>query len=146
MGAILQIFFDLSRPAADCLIKLFPTKNFLHLSSIQPHPKLPKIINIQSNTNPTLNPTFSLYHINIYLYAQRYNQRYKPISYSLIYQIIYQKSSVFPESYSKSQFNLTYLHYNQYINLISFYFKPNKYPLILSCPKYLIYNTNLILS
>lgn len=41
----------------------------------------------------------------------------------------------FPESYSKSQFNLTYLHYNQYTNLISFYFKPNKYPLSLVLSK-----------
>lgn len=41
----------------------------------------------------------------------------------------------FPESYSKSQSNLTYLHYNQYTNLISFYFKPNKYPLSLVLSK-----------
>nr|DAF79572.1 MAG TPA: hypothetical protein [Caudoviricetes sp.] len=50
----------------------------------------------------------------------------------------------FPESYSKLQFNPTYLHNNQYINLVSFYSKPNQYPFVLFCPKYLIYNTNLI--
>lgn len=51
----------------------------------------------------------------------------------------------FPESYFKLQSNLTYLYYNQYTNLISFYFKPNKYSFILSYLKCLIYNTNLIL-
>lgn len=110
MGAILQIFFDLSRPAADCLIKLFPTKNFLHLSSIQPHPKLPKIINIQSNTNPTLNPHSSLI-ISTYIFMLNGTINGTNLSLPLLFsKLSIGNHLTFPESYSKLQFSPTYLH------------------------------------